>query len=102
MPITVWNGSTNITESCTFIWNATGGTLQNTENNTNYFSTMTEDTATAQVVILYSTELIGVREFSISKTKQGEGAIFCYVHSSMGNLFETEQEGNTVLTAYIY
>jgi hypothetical protein len=63
---------------------------------------MTEDTATAQVMILYGAELIGVREFSVSKTKQGEEAVSCYVYSSLGNLFEESQEDNTVLTAYIY
>lgn len=102
MDVTVWSGSTNITESCTFIWGAIGGALQNTEGNINHFITMQEDTATAQVMVFYSAELIGMREFSISKTKQGEKAVSCYVHSSMGNLFEKEQDGNTVLTAYIY
>jgi hypothetical protein len=47
MTVNVWNGSANITESCTFRWNAIGGTLQNTEGNINYFTTMQEDTATA-------------------------------------------------------
>jgi hypothetical protein len=40
MTINVWNGLTNITESCTFVWKAIGGTLQNTEGNINNFTKM--------------------------------------------------------------
>lgn len=102
MTITVWSGSTDITSSCMFSWSVSGGTLQNTEGNVNNFTEMSEDTASAQVLVLYGTELLGIKEFSVSKTRQGEDAVLCYIHSSMGNLFENNQEENTVLTAYIY
>ena len=102
MTVTVWSGSTDITSSCQYTWNGVGGSLDKLDGNTNCFVTMTEDTAYAQVLITFGQELLGIKEFSISKNKQGEGAVFCYVHSSMGNLFEKEQEGNTILTAYIY
>lgn len=100
--VKVWYGDTDITESCQYTWSVTGGTLENSDKSETCFVTMTEDTAYAYVMVKQGEKLLGIKEFAIAKSKSGEDAILCYIHSSMGNLFETTQSGNTVLTAHIF
>lgn len=103
--VTVFEGTTNINESCAFEWSVTGGTLNASTGDTIYFTSLSQDTAKATVTIkLKNTNQtpIGTKDFVISKVRQGEETITCYIESSMGNLFEKSQGGTTELTARIF
>lgn len=102
--VTIFEGTTNINESCTFDWSVTGGTLNTLEGDTIYFTSLSQDTGKATVTVKLKTNqtLIGTKDFIISKVKQGEETITCYIDSTMGNLFEQNQTGTTLLTARVF
>lgn len=100
--VTVWCGTTDITTDCTITWTVSGGTLKNSSGSYTYLTAMSSDSATATVTVYHNTTLIGSKEFVISKSKQGEATISCYIDSTMGNLFEQNQTGTTTLTARVF
>jgi hypothetical protein len=75
--VTVYHGTEDITNNCTFSWTPNGGTLSATSGKTIHFDSLTNDTAQAVVTVVHVTgndELgnvaVGSRAFVISKSKQ--------------------------------
>ena len=72
----VYLGTTEITNSCTFEWEVTGGTLGTTTNPLErYLKTMVLNTATMVVKVTYNGNLIGSKMFTATKVKQGTAAV---------------------------
>lgn len=115
--VSVSEGTSDISTQCLYTWS-----VSNSEENliekqdggrTIYFTQLNDDTATATVDVQRvltdnSKHSIGSKVFTIVKQKQGESgvsgadAINCYIESSLGTLFETNQSGTTTLYARVY
>lgn len=115
--VSVSEGTSDISTQCLYTWS-----VSNSEENlikkqdggrTIYFTQLNDDTATATVDVQRmltdnSKYSIGSKVFTITKQKQGESgasgadAINCYIESSLGTLFETNQSGTTTLYARVY
>lgn len=69
---TVYLGQTDITSDCTFSWVPSGGRLYGQSMKWNYFTEMTEDTATVTVTVKHKNTTIGTKTFTISKSIAGQ------------------------------
>ena len=107
--VTAWHGDVNITDQCKFDWKITGGVAAQSGTGAtsgtlkkwmNYFTSMSNDTATMEVTITRDSTLIGAKTFTISKIRQTS---LCYIESTNGTMFEeTDTSSTTTLTAKIF
>lgn len=70
--VTVFEGTNNITNDCSFAWTVTNGTLNNTNSSLVYFTALNADSATAKVTVKKGSTTIGTKDFTVSKVKQGQ------------------------------
>ena len=100
--VTVYQGESNITGSCTYSWSVANGSAKNSSGRTNCLTNIstTDDTATLTVSVTYNNTLIGTKTLTVTKNKQGNDAV-TYILSASPNSWNntpTQEGGNLTPT----
>jgi hypothetical protein len=67
--VNVSEGNTDITSNCSFSWVVYGGILNSYIGSSVYFTNLTDDTAYAIVTVTKDEDILGTKQFTISKNK---------------------------------